>query len=350
MNTTRKPVEAHSRRRFLKAALGTSVAAIAVANPKQGQIFAPAIAQGFDEVGVQLNWIKSVQHGGHFAAIEKGYFREERLNVEILAGGPGIDSIALVANGRALIGDRDSANVILARGRGVPIRAFAVSYQVNPFSLISMRAKPVKTVQDMVGKTFAINPGRRPTIVALMRRAKIDPNSVKFVPASGDASILVSGQVDGYFGWSSNEGVTLKARGVPIEMVNVGDLGDPTYPQVFFATEQVLDGRRDLLVRWLRAEKRGWKYYADNPEEVARFTVEKYAQKGLDLAQQITEAKEYPSMILGGDARTKGPMWIDRPIFTEGVRLAKEANVMKEDVSVDALIDQRPLIASQGKA
>lgn len=338
------------RRKILKA--GVSVAALSAAGSlsKNTSFFAPAIAQGFDEVIVQLNWIKNVQHGGHFTAIEKGFYREERLNVEVMPGGPGIDSIALTANGRAHIGDRDSTNVMLARGRGIPVKGFAVSYQMNPFSLMSLKKKPVRTLQDMAGKTFALHPGRRPSMVALLRRAKIDPNAVTFVPASGDASVLVSGQVDGYFGWSTNEGLSLRMKGVEIEMVNLGDLGDPSYPQVFFATETTLRDKANLLARWLRASQKGWKYYAENPVEVARFTVEKYGHKGMDLAQQIGEAKEYPAFILGGDAKTKGVMWIDTANFAAAIRLAKEAGLLKEDLVPESLVDARPWQLATRKA
>lgn len=329
------------RRRLLKAGVGVFALSGAGALSRGGSIFAPAIAQGFDEVIVQLNWIKSVQHGGHFAAIEKGFYREERLNVEVKAGGPGIDSIALTANGRAHIGDRDSTNVMLARARGIPIKGFAVSYQMNPFSLISMKKKPVRTLQDMSGKTFALHPGRRPSMVALLRQAKVDPNTVTFVPASGDASVLVSGQVDGYFGWSTNEGLSLRMKGVEIEIVNLGDLGDPSYPQVFFATEETLRDKTDLLARWLRASRKGWQYYAENPAEVARFTVEKHGHKGMDLAQQTAEAKEYPAYILGGNAATKGVMSIDTANFAAAIRLAKASGLLKEDLAPESMVDAR---------
>jgi ABC-type nitrate/sulfonate/bicarbonate transport system substrate-binding protein len=339
-----------SRRKILQAGAGLMALSAAGTATRLAPFAAPAVAQGFDEVIVQLNWIKNVQHGGHFAAIEKGFYREERLNVDVKPGGPGIDSIALTANGRAHIGDRDSTNVMLARGRGIPIKGFAVSYQANPFSLISLRKNPVRTLEEMKGKTFALHPGRRPSMVALLRRAKIDPSTVTFVPASGDATVLVSGQVDGYFGWATNEGLALRTRGVDVEIINLGDLGDPSYPQVFFATDETLRDKPDLLARWLRASQKGWRYFADNPEEVARFTVEKYGYKGLDLKQMIAEGKEYRPYILGGAAATRGVMAIGTENFAAAIRLAREAGLLKEDLSASSMVDLRPWQLAGGKA
>ena len=49
---------------------------------------------------------------------------------------------------------------------------------------------------------------------------------------------------------------------------------------------------------------------------------------------------------MGGDAQKRGAMWIDTPYFVAGVKLAREANVLKQDIAIDNLVDQRPLTAA----
>jgi len=299
-----------------------------------------AYAQADEAVSCQLNWIKSVQFGGHFAALEKGFFKNEGIDAEILGGGPGIDSINLVASGRVTVGDRDSSTILLARSKGTPIRAFACAMQRNPYALMSVKTKPIKSLKDMVGKTIAIPQQRRAALTVLLRKAGIDPAKVSFVPVGTDPGVLASGQVDGFFGYVTNQGVMLQMRGVQIESVLLQELGDPSYPMVFFATEQTLATRRPALVKWLRAEIQGWKWFAEHPAETAKFVVEKYSQQGLDLAQQTAEAKLYPEYILGGDAAQHGALWVDRRIFDEALALAKEARSITENVDVGALVDQ----------
>jgi NitT/TauT family transport system substrate-binding protein len=326
-----------SRRLFLKSSLcaaGTSAFA------RASTLAAPALAQARDEVTLQFNWLKSIQHGGYFAAIEKGFYLEQGLDTTVLPGGPGVDSMTLVANGRAMVGERDSTNLILARAKGLPLKSFAAPYQSSPASLISLKSKPVRTIQDMAGKTIAIPTTRRGSLVALVKRANVDPASITFVPTAGDPSILATGQVDGYVGWSTNEGLMIQMRGVEVEMVKLEALGDATYPAALYTTDDILRSKREILTRWLRATIKGFIYFASNPEEIAKAVVERHGQKGLDLALQTAESKLYKPFIMGGDAPTKGVLWIDRPFFEAGVKLAREAGVLTVDVPIDDLIDQ----------
>ena len=148
------------------------------------------------------------------------------------------DSINIVAAGQAMLGDRDSTNLILARAKGVPVKVFAAAMQSSPYAMMSLKERPVRTIKDMQGKTIAIPSQRRPTMVALLKGAGINPATVTFVPTGTDPGILPSRQVDAYFGWATNQGVMLQMRGVDLEIVTLDELGDVTYPMVFFATEQ----------------------------------------------------------------------------------------------------------------
>lgn len=305
-------------------------------------------AHAADAVSIVLNWVKSVQFGGHFAGLHKGYFTKNGIEAEIISGGPGIDSINIVASGRAMLGDRDSTNLILARAKGVPVKAFAAALQSSPYAMMSLKKKPVRTIKEMQGKTVAIPSQRRPTMVALLKGAGIDPASVTFVPTGTDPGILATGQVDAYFGWATNQGVMLQMRGVDLEIVTLDELGDVTYPMVFFATEKTMESKAEVIVRWLKAEIAAWTWFAENPEETARVIVETYGQKGLDLKQQITEAKAYPPYILGGDAKAKGVLWIGPEKFETGIKLAVDSGLLEKSISVQTLMDQSLIKAAHG--
>jgi NitT/TauT family transport system substrate-binding protein len=190
----------------------------------------------------------------------------------------------------------------------------------------------------MTGKTIAIPTQRRAPLMAILKRQGLDPAKVNFVPTGGDASVLASGQVDAYFGWVTNEGLALRMRGVDLHSVSVDDLGDPTYPQVLFATDETLATKGDVLLRWLRAEIKGWSWMANNPEEAARLIVAKYGRAGLNLDEQIAEAKAYKPYILG-EAGSR-VMWIDGAMFEAGKKLAKESGSLTTDVPTSDFFTQ----------
>ena len=311
-----------SRRGFLKAA-GSLAAAGGLGMAGVRPVFgAPAIVTGIEQIKVQMNWLKLVQYAGHFVALEKGYFRDEKLEVVYTAGGPGVDSIALVAAGQADIGDRDPMNVALARSKGMPVRAFACVYQGSLSGLMSLKSKPVRSLRDMQGKTIAVGAQRRAVVMTLLKRAKVDPSTITFVPTGGDPGVLATGQVDAYMGLATNEGLSLQLRGIDVEIVSMADLGDVDASMTLFATEKTLATRREALTRWLRASARGWTEFASNPGEGARLTVQKYGQSGLDLARETAEAKLYPRFIRPASASKA--LWLDKKVFADSIELARE--------------------------
>jgi ABC-type nitrate/sulfonate/bicarbonate transport system substrate-binding protein len=78
----------------------------------------PVRAQDMESVVHQLGWVKSIQFGGHFAAIHNGYFEEEGIEAEFLAGGPNsIGTDVAIATGQADTSDTDVPGTIRSRAR-----------------------------------------------------------------------------------------------------------------------------------------------------------------------------------------------------------------------------------------
>src|SRR5690348_8656268 len=135
-----------SRRRFLRASAGLAVAAPLAATAAQiatRSAFAAPALQSASSVSWQLGWTKSVQFGGFFAAIDKGFYAEQGINPDVRAGGPQINPISLVAGGASMIGDAGSFDVIRARAAGVPIKSFMAVFQKSPFCVMSLPENPI---------------------------------------------------------------------------------------------------------------------------------------------------------------------------------------------------------------
>jgi ABC-type nitrate/sulfonate/bicarbonate transport system substrate-binding protein len=331
-------------RRQLAKGIGIAVGGAVLPLSKIGALGAAGPSKSPETVVYQMGWVKSVQFGGHFAAVEHNDFQDEGIKADFRAGGPNVDPITIVASGQALIGDRGSTDLILARAKGVPVKAFGAIFQKSPYALMSLKSKPIRTLKDMVGKTIALPDVRRATVIGLLRRAGIDEAKVTFVPVGTDPSILATGQVDGYFGFATNQGIVLRSRGVDIEIAYLSDLGDVAYAQALFATDETIAAKRDLLVRWLRADIRGWQWAVDNPEAVAKLMVDKYGQKGLDLNAQTAEAKAQAELITAGDAARKGVLWISAEVFDQAIKLASESGLIKSafapgDVMTAAIVE-----------
>jgi NitT/TauT family transport system substrate-binding protein len=222
--------------------------------------------------------------------------------------------------------------------------------QKAPGAIMSLAAKPIKTLADFPGKTIALPNGTRPQMELLLKGAGLDPSKVNFVPVGTDPGMLAAGQVDGYYGWATNQGVMLKTRGVDIAVAYMNDLGLPGYAGVLYATDDTIAKKSDLLVRWLKAEIKGWQWFLDHPDESAKLMVEKYGQRGLNLKAQTAEAHVYKDFIPVGDAAKNGLLWIEPGVFQKAIDFSISAGEMKAgQVKVADVVTQDLIKAAHAK-
>ena len=169
---------------------------------------------------------------------QKGFFADEGIDLEIVPGGPNIDGVAGVASGQAAVGQTSSSpSVMLARSAGIPIKAIAAGYQKHPFTYFSLKKNPIRTPQDMIGKTIATQPTAYILLRALLAKNNIPEDKVKIVNMGSDMNQLMTGQVDAVTGWLTNTNA-LKVLGDDRVDMMLWDTGIQLYANVYFTRRQ----------------------------------------------------------------------------------------------------------------
>ncbi len=298
-----------------------------------------AFAQAATPLPFQLSWIKSIQYGGYFAGIENGFYKKHGIDPTFNSGGPNVDPVANVASGQSALGDRPIGSLLVARDKGIPIKIIATVFQTSPYAVLSLKSKPINSVKELQGKTIAVATSGRPLVLNLLRDAGLDPKSVNLVPSSPDPSALVSGQIDAYAGYVTNQGVMLESKGIEIVALNVHELGIPETTGTIYAREDYLKANRDAVVRFLKASIESWRWALDNPDATAKLMVEKYGNPGLDLKAQTTEIKASKPFIESGAAATKGLLALDVPLFDKIIEVYRKADLVKGKMTAAELCD-----------
>src|SRR4029077_2084071 len=67
-------------------------------------LLAASPAWALDQVSLQLKWKHQFQFAGYYAALEKGFYRDAGMDVEIREGGPDVDNAKAVAASQADFG------------------------------------------------------------------------------------------------------------------------------------------------------------------------------------------------------------------------------------------------------
>jgi NitT/TauT family transport system substrate-binding protein len=137
------------------------------------------------------------RHSYFYVALDKGYYKQEGLNMTILRGQGSGDAIKKVAAGAAMFGFADAGSLVLARGNDkVPVKLVAVVYLQPPQALFVLDSSDIKKPKDLEGKTLAETPAGaiRLMFPAYAKAAGIDESKVKWVAADSAAlpSILAS--------------------------------------------------------------------------------------------------------------------------------------------------------------
>ena len=81
------------------------------------------------DVKIQLKWLPQSQFMGYYVALDKGYYKEVGLNVEIVSGGGDVSETVAVNNGTVDFGVTWVSNLINANAGGMELLEVAQVYQ-----------------------------------------------------------------------------------------------------------------------------------------------------------------------------------------------------------------------------
>jgi NitT/TauT family transport system substrate-binding protein len=117
----------------------------------------------------------------HIAGMEKGYFREEGLNVEVIRAPGGVATPGLLSGQFQFSSSASSA--LSAAVRGGPLKIVYTNLSRPSYSLVSIKPD-ITSAKDLVGKKIAVNSfgdtGHLSTILYL-KKMGVNPASVLFI-------------------------------------------------------------------------------------------------------------------------------------------------------------------------
>ncbi len=88
------------------------------------------------DVSIQLKWLPQAQFMGYYVALDKGYYKDAGLNVEIVPGGGDISETTAVNNGTVDFGVTWVTNLVSANAGGMDLLEVAQIYQRSGLDLV----------------------------------------------------------------------------------------------------------------------------------------------------------------------------------------------------------------------
>jgi NitT/TauT family transport system substrate-binding protein len=275
-------------------------------------IFGDARAQvtKMTDVTFSLDFIVLGRHAPFYVAIEKGFYKEENLNVNIIAAKGTAQAIQNVESGLAQIGFTDVASLVVARDEGSTVKVVSVIYQKAPFCFFSLDpGANVRSLKDFEGLKVGSNAGSYISNIAkaMMRKEGLDPNklSVESIEPSARIAMLATRKIPAIdFFIITKPAMDRAVKDAKVVTFLFADHGLDLYSNGIGAKESYLKENPEIVKAFVRATLRGYQYAFKNPQEAAEL-IQKHA-KALNNEITVDELKIVEDLTITPEVRKNG--------------------------------------------
>ncbi len=298
-----------------------------------------------DKITMVLDWTPNTNHTGLYVALEKGYYAEAGLEVEIVQ--PQEDSAALmVSSGRAQFGVdfQDYLTPAFSGDNKLPITAVAAIVEHNTSGIISVKNSGITSPRGMENHNYATwdLDIEKAILKYLVEKEGGDFNKVGLIPstvtdcvtalqmgATGDGTGSGVDDIDCiwiYYGW---DGIATELADLETEFFYFKDFDESLdyYSPVIIGNNTYLEQHPEKAKAFIQATKKGYEYAMQHPEEAAEILLKYAPELNREL---VIESQKW----LATQYCTKAGMWgvIDGERWDAFYRWLYENQVIEEAI------------------
>jgi NitT/TauT family transport system substrate-binding protein len=213
-----------------------------------------------------LDFVPTGEYIPHYTALEKGWYRDEGLDVKIVRGQGSGDTVKRIAAAQGEVGIADISALIAARANtDVKVKAIALWYRRPPHGVFVRTDSPIKSPRDLEGRKLAISPGNSHQILwpVFEKLSGLKPGSVTWVTmdAASMPPALIRGATDAVPFFVVHEARIRKIarqQNVDLRLLSAwADLGLDLSSTSLVAREETIARDADGLKAFLRATLKG---------------------------------------------------------------------------------------------
>ncbi|CAM3819473.1 ABC transporter substrate-binding protein [Bordetella flabilis] len=262
---------------------------------------AAAAAQDVAPLKVRLDWTPwGVQAPFHLAQ-QKGWYKQAGLDVTLEDGNGSVTTVQIVGASDAFdVGHAALASMMIARDKGLPVKAVAVFARQSDIGLLVPADSGIGGPAALKGRKVAYTAGslEAPFIDAFLAAGKLKRGDVELVnvDAASKASTYAVGRADAAFS-TIPFFLPVVSQTRPSQAVRFADYGLNMPSFGLFASEEKLKTRGDAIARFASVTARAWEYiYAGHEDEAVAAILAQRPQARLNkavLRGQIDALKGY---------------------------------------------------------
>lgn len=292
-------------------------------------------AKKLEKVTIMLDWYPNAVHSFLYTAQEKGYFKEQGLDVNIQMPADTNDPLKLVAAGKIDMALSYQPEVLVARSENIPVQSFAAIVRHPLNQLMVPVDSPVQSPKDLAGKTIGYPsiPLDEAIVQTMVKTDGGQADKIKMVDVGWDLiPAMATKKTDALIGgYINHEKLLLDKEGHPMRTLNPADYGVPDYYElVLVGSEKSLKAKPDVYKKFMAAVTKGQKYVADHPEDGLSILM-KHEDKSSPLDKDV-ETKSLQILLPLMGAKDKAFGYQDPKTWDQVAEWLKANKVIKNDV------------------
>ncbi|NMM97416.1 MULTISPECIES: ABC transporter substrate-binding protein [Bifidobacterium] len=243
--------------------------------------------ESLKKVTFMLSWAPDTNHIGVYVAKNKGWFKDQGLDVDIVAVAQAGAEQA-VNNGNADFALSNLTNVGMYNIKGATLKQ-VLQVQQKPSAIWCALASntAIKSPKDLDGKTFATF-GSNESDAVVRRMIQTDGGKGEFDKVTVGTSTfqtLESGKADFGGFYATWEGVQAEMYGPALNCFTEPDYGVPGNADAIgvITNEKTIKNDPDLVKKFTQATQKGYEYAYEHPDDAAKILVDEAPEANLKL-------------------------------------------------------------------
>lgn len=242
-------------------------------------IFFPACGKSpkeYTKVRLRLNWYAFGEVAPLYLAKEKGFYKAEGLQVEILEGRGSSAAIKELGENPDQFVFADTGTMIRMAAEGLPLKTVGIFVQLSPMALMFKSDIVIDSAQDLIGKRIAVSTGSSARMIfpAVLSSNNLEPSSIEYITSPttiGKRDMLLQGKADVMLGYYINHPIALKhEKNIILNWKPYHELGVNALSDGLIVHDQMIQENPELIRKMARAVQKGFQTAQKNPGAAAK--------------------------------------------------------------------------------
>jgi len=299
---------------------------------------APAASAPLTKVRLRLDWVASGYQAPWVVALQKGYYRDAGLDVDIQEGKGSSTGTQTAANGSDTFAAVDSGTAAVLISKGAPAKVLAVFIQQTPMGFEYMPPFKLTDPHQLLGKTLVTSSGSasQQILPAVLGKygLKINQMKIVFVEPAAYATTLKEHPDYVILGWLTDDLQSIQKLNPDVAWSSYTDFGVNTLNIGLVAGLDEVNNHPDVVRKFLAASIKGWQDAVADPQAAAQALVKQFPNA--DAQMMLEELNQSLKMLHTKNTEGKPLGWMAQEDWQQTIDLLHQYGGLETVKPLDA--------------